>query len=226
MTPRLHGYWRSGSSWRVRIALAWKGLVFDTAPVNILTGEQDGAAYRALNPEGRVPTLEIDGLRLVQAPAILEYLEETRPDPPLLPGDPPGRARVRALCALVATDVAPLQNLNVGQRLRAQFGADDAAVAAWNRHYIARGAAELARQADAGGGRFLHGDAFTLADAYLVTQMVAVRRFGVEAGPRLLEIERRCLELPAVFDTRPEAQPDAPGPGGGYSASSGAAAPA
>ena len=210
MAVVLHGYWRSGSSWRVRIALAWKGVAFETAPVNILAGEQDGAAYRALNPEGRVPTLEIDGLTLVQAPAILEYLEETQPLAPLLPAGPAGRARVRALCALVATDMAPLQNLSTGRRLREQFGADDSGVAAWNHHFIARGAAELERQAELGGGRFLHGDAFTLADVHLVTQMVAVRRFGVDAGPRLREIEARCLELSAVYDTRPEAQPDAP----------------
>ena len=217
MPALLHGYWRSGSSWRVRIALAWKGVAFETAPVNILKGEQDGADYRALNPEGRVPTLEIDGLRLVQAPAILEYLEETQPLAPLLPPDAAGRARVRALSALVATDIAPLQNLSTGRRLREQFRADDAAVAAWNRAFIARGVAELDRQAQVGGGRFLHGDAFTLADVHLVTQMVAVRRFGVEAGPRLLEIEARCLQLSAVFDTRPEAQPDAPRPDAGAS---------
>jgi maleylpyruvate isomerase len=106
--------------------------------------------------------------------------------------------------------VAPLQNLSTGRRLREQFGADDAAVLDWNRHYVARGVAELDRLAARDGGRFLFGDSFTLADVHLVTQMVAVRRFGVDAGPRLEEIERRCLELSAVFDTRPQAQPDAP----------------
>ena len=210
MPAVLHGYWRSGPSWRVRIALAWKRIAFVTAPVNLLKGEQRGESYLRINPQGRLPALEIDGQVLTQAPAILEYLEETRPELPLLPADPPGRARVRAMSALVACDVTPLQNLVVAQRLRSQFGADDAAVAEWNRAFIEPGLAELERQTDAGDGRFLHGDAFSLADVHLVSQLVAARRFGAAIGPRLLAIEARCLDLPAVFDTRPEAQPDAP----------------
>ncbi|MBE7217408.1 MAG: maleylacetoacetate isomerase [Caulobacteraceae bacterium] len=206
----LHGYFRSSPSWRVRMALAWKGIAFQVAPVNILKGEQSAPAYLTLNPQGRVPLLEIDGLSLVQAPAILEYLEETRPEPPLLPADAQARARVRAMAALIATDITPLQNLNVGRRLKAQFGADDAAVADWSRAYIEAGLAELERQAGVYGGRFLYGDAFSLADVHLVPQMIAARRFGAAVGPRLQAVEARCLELPAVFDTRPEAQPDAP----------------
>lgn len=206
----LNGYWRSSPSWRVRIALAWKGVAFTVAPVNILKGEQAEPAYLARNPQGRVPLLQIDGLSLVQAPAILEYLDETRPQPPLLPADHEGRARVRAMCALIATDVAPLQNLNVARRLKAQFGADDAAVTDWCRSYIDAGLGELERQAGLYAGAYLYGDAFSLADIHLVPQMIAARRFGASVGPRLLRIEARCLELPAVFDTRPEAQPDAP----------------
>lgn len=212
MTARLYGYWRSTPSWRVRIALAWKGVAFETAPVNLLKDEQRGAAYLQVNPQGRIPTLEIDGLRLVQAPAILEYLEETRPDPPLLPKDPAGRARVRAMAALVACDIVPLQNLITARRLRSQFGADDAGVAEWNRSFIDAGLSELERQAGEHGGRFLYGDAFSLADVHLVTQIYAARRFGaaVDDWPRLQAVEAACRELPAVRDTRPEAQPDAP----------------
>ena len=220
MTVVLHGYWRSGPSWRVRMALAWKGIAFRTEPVNLLANEQCGADYLRLNPQGRLPTLEIEGLRLVQSPAMLEHLEAAYPRPPLLPEDLPGRARVRALAAVIACDVAPLQNLGVQRRLRAQFAADDAAILAWNRAFIDDGMAELERQAGELGGAYLAGDAFSLADVHLVPQMFSARRFGaaVHAWPRLREIEARCLELSAVFDTRPEAQPDAPGPDPGTAA--------
>lgn len=212
MAVVLHGYWRSGPSWRVRIALAWKGIAYSTAPVNLLADEQRGADYLRLNPQGRLPALEIEGLTLTQSPAILEHLEAAYPQPPLLPQDAAGRARARAMAAVIACDVAPLQNLGVQRRLRAQFGADEAALTAWNRAFIDDGMGELERQAAALGGAYLAGDAFSLADVHLAPQMASSRRLGasVEAWPRLREIEARCLELSAVFDTRPEVQPDAP----------------
>ena len=212
VTVVLHGYWRSGPSWRVRIALAWKGIAYRTAPVNLLRDEQRGAEYLRLNPQGRLPMLEIEGLRLVQSPAILEHLEATYPYPPLLPDDAAARARARAMAALIACDVAPLQNMGVQRRLRAQFHADDAAVAAWNRSFIDHGMGELERQAAELGGAYLAGYAFSLADAHLLPQMASSRRFGASVGSwkRLQEIEAHGLKLSAVFDTRPEVQPDAP----------------
>lgn len=200
----------------MRIALAWKGIAYRTAPVNLLTDEHQGADYLRLNPQGRVPSLEIEGLTLTQSSAIVEHLEAIHPYPPLLPEDAAGRARARAMAAVIACDVAPLQNLGVQRRLRTQFGADEAAVATWNRAFIDAGMGELERQAGEIGGGFLAGDAFSLADIHLVPQMAASRRLGasVEAWPRLRRIEVRCLELSAVFDTRPEVQPDAPQPAG------------
>lgn len=211
MTVRLHGYWRSTPSWRVRIALAWKGVAYETAPVNLLKGEQRSDAYLSVNPQGRLPALEIDGAVLVQAPAILEYLEETRPQPPLLPADPVARARVRAMCALIACDVAPLQNLGVGQALQSRFDADEAQVKAWRRDFVTDGLGVLEAWVARDGGRFCVGDGFSLADLHLVTQLYGARRFGVDLEPlaHLRRVEAEALALPAVHDTRPEAQPDA-----------------
>ncbi len=206
----LHGYWRSSPSWRVRIALAWKGLAYRQAPVNLLKGEHRSAEHRRLNPQARVPVLEAGGDVLMQGPAILEWLEEVAPAPPLLPADPLGRQRVRAMCAVVACDVAPLQNLGAGEELE-RLGVDADGVRAWRAHFIADGLAALESMAGEHGGAFLHGDALSLADLHLVPQLFGARRFGVELAPfpRLLAVEARCATLPAFQAAAPERQPDA-----------------
>jgi maleylpyruvate isomerase len=211
MDLELHGYWRSSPSWRVRIALQWKGLPYRVAPVNILKGEQLEGPHLKLNPHGRVPVLVVDGEPLTQGPAILEWLEEVAPSPPLLPADVLGRARVRAMAALVACDITPLQNLIVGRELRAHFDASGEAIGAFTRGFIARGLAALDAMAAEHGGGFCYGDAPSLADLYLVTQLFGARRFGVDLASlgRLVEIEARCAELPAFQAAAPERQPDA-----------------
>ena len=210
----LHGYWRSGPSWRVRIALHWKGLAFDQRPVNLLQHEERDPAYLALNPQGRLPALEVDGAVITQAPAILEWLEETHPERPLLPADPLARAKVRALDAIVACDITPLQNLGTGRELALRFGAGDDAVNAWRAHFIGAGLTAFQAMAERADGDFCVGDAVTLAELLLVTQLFAARRFGVDLAQlgRLLEIDARCAELPAFQAALPEHQPDAPRP--------------
>ncbi len=209
----LHGYWRSSPSWRVRIALAWKSLAYRQAPVNLLAGEHRSAEHRRLNPQARIPVLEADGAVLVQGPAILEWLEEVAPSPPLLPADPLGRQRVRAMAAVVACDIAPLQNLGAGEQLE-RLGVDAAGVQAWRAHFIADGLGALEAMTAEHGGAFLHGDALTLADLHLVPQLFGARRFGValDAFPRLSAVEARCAALPAFQAAAPERQPDAPAP--------------
>lgn len=213
MDLALHGYWRSSPSWRVRIALAWKGLPYRYVAVNILEGENRRPEHVALNPLGRVPVLVADGRALTQGPAILEWLEEVAPSPPLLPADALGRARVRALCALVATDVTPFQNLITTRELAARFGADAAATAGFVGGFIERGLRAFDAEVAERGGVYSHADDLSLADLHLVTQLLGARRFGVEveAFPRLLEIERRCAALPAFQAAHPDRQPDAPG---------------
>ena len=209
----LHGYWRSSPSWRVRIALAWKGLPYRHAPVNLLAGEHRAPAHLRLNPQGRIPVLEVDGAVMVQGPAILEWLEEAAPSPPLLPSEPLSRQRVRAMAAVVACDIAPLQNLGAGEQLE-RLGVDAAGVASWRAHFIAGGLRTLEGMAAEHGGAFLHGDALSLADLHLVPQLYGARRFGVDLAPypRLLAAEARCAALPAFQAAAPERQPDAPAP--------------
>lgn len=212
---KLYSYWRSSASFRVRIALHLKGLSFDYVAVHLLRdgGEQFGDAYRSVNPEARVPSLEIDGHILTQSMAILEWIEETHPNPPLLPGDAFDRARVRGLAQLIVADVQPLQNTGVVRYLRDVLGQPDAARAAWQQHWIRRGmeALEERLQRDPETGRHCHGDSPTLADICLVPQCYAARRFGVDPAEfaRISAIEAACLELPAFQAATPERQPDA-----------------
>ena len=215
---KLYDYWRSSSAWRVRIALAWKGIAYERVAVNLLPGQdqQRTAAFREKNPLGQVPVLEVEGpppLRLTQSLAILEYLEETHPRPPLLPADPAARARARALALLVVSGIQPLQNIRLLMRLKA-MGADERAFAADN---IAAGLAALEIEAAAeaaapGAGRFLVGDAASFADVCLVPQLYNARRWGVDLQPmpRLLAVEAACAALPAFAAAVPERQADAP----------------
>jgi len=216
---RLHGYWRSSAAWRVRIALNLKDLAWESAPVHLLRdgGEQRKPAFLALNPQGLLPALEIDGRVLTQSLAIIEYLEETRPAPPLLPSDPAGRARVRSLAQLVASDIHPLNNLRVLQYLRDELGVDDAHRDEWYRHWIIEGlnALETRLTSEPEAGRFCHGDVPGLADCCLVPQLYNARRYrcDLDAYPTLLRVESACGQLEpfrqAAADVQPDARPDA-----------------
>ncbi|HVV50086.1 MAG TPA: maleylacetoacetate isomerase [Polyangia bacterium] len=215
-----YDYWRSSSAWRVRIALALKQAPVERRAVNLSPaggGEQHTPAFHALNAFEEVPVLVLDdagGARrtLAQSMAILEYLEARFPSPPLFPADPWLRARARQLAEMVNAGIQPFQNLSLQKRLADHGVADPAAIA---RHFNARGLAALEGLAGETAGRFLVGDAPTVADVYLVPQLHGGRRFGVDVArfPTLLRIEAACAALPAFAGARPEAQPDAP-PGG------------
>jgi maleylpyruvate isomerase len=214
----LHNYWRSSASYRVRIGLCLKQLAFDYAPVNILKGEQSADEYRAKNPLAQVPTLEItedSGARiaLTQSLAILEYLDERWPEPKILPRDPYLRARTRILAEIVNAGIQPLQNTGTIRRVKS-LGADELA---WVQPFVADGLAAFARGAAETAGAFSVGDSPTIADCCLVPQLAVVHRYKIQLDPicdRLLEIEARCLALPAFAAARPEAQPDAVAPKG------------
>ncbi|MGO4410379.1 MULTISPECIES: maleylacetoacetate isomerase [unclassified Brevundimonas] len=205
----LHGYWRSGTSYRTRIALNLKGLAYQTAPVDLRAGAQRSEAYRALNPQGLVPALEVDGLVLTQSPAIVEWLEETCPTPPLLPSNAADRACVRAMAALIGCDVHPLNNLRVLKAVK-DLGADQAGVDAWARRWIVEGFHALEAQVVRHGEGWCFGGGPTLADCYLIPQIYSARRFNVDltAFPRLLEIEMRADLHPAFIAAHPDNQPD------------------
>ena len=207
----LHGYWRSGAAYRVRIGLNLKGLSYDQAPHDLRTGAHKDDAYLALNPQGMVPALQIDGAVLTQSPAILEWLEEAYPEPPLLPADPISRSRVRAMAAIVACDIHPLNNLRVGKALRGEFGAHQDAVDAWAARWIVPGFEALEAMVTRFGGGWSFGSTPTLADCFLVPQIYSARRFNValDAFPRLLEIEAAAGGHPAFAAAHPDRQPDA-----------------
>ena len=207
----LHGYWRSGTSYRTRIALNLKGLAYETAPVDLRTGAQKSDAYLALNPQGLVPALETDdGLVLTQSPAILEWLEEAHPSPALLPTNAADRAVVRAMAALIGCDVHLLNNLRVLKAVR-ELGADQAGVDAWAGRWILDGFTALEALVVRHGEGWCFGGAPTLADCYLIPQIYSARRFNVDltAFPRLLEIEMRADLHPAFIAAHPDNQPDA-----------------
>ena len=218
MTLRLYGYWRSSSTWRVRIGLGLKGLAWEPVIVNLLAGDQWSEAHRARSPLAQVPVLELeeDGrtLRLVQSMAILEWLDERFPDPPFLPPDLAGRARVRALAEHVNSGIQPHQNSLPLQMLREKLPGYEKE---WARFHIANGLAALERAVgDGGAGRFCHGDAPGLADCYLVPQLGNARRHGVDLAPYplLLRIEEACAALAPFQAAHPDRQPDAPPPEG------------
>lgn len=216
MKLRLWSYWRSSSSWRVRIGLHWKGLPFEYRTVNLLEGVQFGPEHRGRNPMSQVPVLEVeDGgrtVRLAQSMAILEWLDGRHPAPPLLPPDPEGRARVRMLAEHVNSGIQPYQNAVVLAWIRDHLPGGDRE---WAAHWVGRGLAALEEAVRDGAGRFCHGDAPTLADVYLVPQLFGARRFGVDLSrfPTLVRIEEACRALDAFARSEPDRQPDAPPPG-------------
>lgn len=210
----LYGYFRSSAAYRVRIALNLKGIAYDQVLVNLVKGEQRGSDNLSRNPQGMVPSLTIDdGITLTQSLAICEYLDETQPEPALLPADAGGRARVRALAQLVACEIHPVNNLRVLKYLVGELGVDDEAKLAWYRHWITEGfrALEAMLTSEAGTQDFCHGNAPGLADICLVPQAFNAERFecDLSAYPTIRRIVANCRALPAFAEAAPEAQPDA-----------------
>jgi len=210
---KLHGYFRSSAAFRVRVALGLKGLAWENAFVHLVKGEQRAPEFLRVNPQGLVPTLEIDDHVLTQSLAIVEYLEETRPEPPLLPRTPAERARVRALALAVACEIHPLNNTRVLSYLADPLKLDEATRTAWYRHWIAVGleAVEGLLRPEAGTGTFCHGDRPGLADVCLVPQIFNAKRFDcpLEAYPTAMRIFEACMTLPAFDAAQPLRQPDA-----------------
>jgi len=210
---KLYGFFRSSAAFRVRIALNLKGLPYETVAIHLRKNEQANPRYRALNPQGLVPTLELDdGWRLTQSLAIIEYLDETHPEPPLLPADAAGKARVRALAAIVACDIHPINNLRVLRYLSRPLGHDQAVIATWYNHWIATGFDALERLVadDPRTGDFCHGDHPGLADIALVPQIVNSERYQLDLAPypTLARIHANCLRLDAFAAAHPNNQPD------------------
>jgi len=212
---KLYTFWRSNSPWRVRIALGWKGVPHDVVTLDLGAGRQHTDDFRDLNLAEQVPVLELDELgpggrprRITQSMAIIEYLEERYPTPPLLPSEPWARARARQLAEIVNSGIQPFQNLATTKKVQ-ELGGDPRA---WLEHFISRGLAVLERAARETAGTFLVGEAVTIADVYLVPQLYAARRFGVDLAPypTLARVDATCAALPAFLTAHADAQPDAP----------------
>lgn len=205
MTVILHDYWRSSAAYRVRIALNLKGIAYQAVQVDLVAGDQRGAEYRALNPLGLIPLLEIDGHRLSQSLAIIDYLDARFPDPPLLPADPAARAHTLALALTIAAEIHPLQNLRVQHYLRYEMGQGKDAIQGWLHRWLGDGLAALEAAAPETG--LFGGDVPGLADICLVPQMYSARRFAVplSAFPRLVRIDAALCALPAFAAAAPEA---------------------
>lgn len=210
---KLIGFFRSSAAFRVRIALNLKGIAVEHASRHLRRGEQSSADYAALNPQKLVPALVLDnGAVLTQSLAIMEYLEETHPEPPLLPSDPVGRARVRALSLIVSADIHPIQNLRVMAYLRQKFDQTEEGAFAWSRHWIETGFDSYeATLAQGGTSTFSHGDSPTMADMCLVPQVFNALRFKVDMKryPAIQRIHDACMEHPAFDAAQPSKQPDA-----------------
>jgi maleylacetoacetate isomerase len=214
---KLYTYFRSSAAFRVRIALNLKGLAYEPTFVHLAKGEHRAAAYSAVNPQALVPTLEDHGHLLNQSLAIIEYLEETHPRPPLLPEAPLGRARVRSLALLVACEIHPINNLRVLQHLKRALGQSQEQVDAWYRHWIADGLARLEAELQcktegaAGTGTYCHGDAPTLADCCLVPQVFNAERYQCDTTvfPAVMRVFAECMKLEAFRRAHPASQPDA-----------------
>lgn len=204
MSVVLHDYWRSSASYRVRIALNLKGVDYEARPVNLVAGDQCAAENIARNPQGLVPTLDVDGISMTQSLAIIDWLDATWPEPRLLPADPLARAAAWSRALVVACDIHPIDNLRVLKRLESQFGADQAAKDDWYRHWVAKGLAAL--EAMAGEGPFLGGDAPDISDLCLIPQLYNARRFNVPLAdyPKLLAADAAAAQLDAFAAAHPD----------------------
>lgn len=211
---KLHGYWRSTTSYRVRVALNLKGVPVEQATYDLRTGAHRAQDYLRLNPQGLVPALETEAGLLVQSPAIIEWLDETYPEPPLLPQAPVARALVRAMAATVASDIHPVNNMRVLARLRDALGAQDADINSWIAHWIGQGFGALESMVAAHGGAYAFGDRPTIADCYLLPQVYSAERFKVnlESYPRIRAVADRFGALEPVKAAHPDNQPDADAP--------------
>lgn len=211
--PVLYDYHRSSAAYRVRIALNMKGVEYDSVPVNLLEGAQRQADYRARNPQGLVPTLEVGGERLTQSLAIIDWLDARYPEPRLVPSDPTERAHALAMALAIACDIHPLNNLRVLKYLSGPLGQDEAARSAWYVHWVQEGLTAVEAMAGQRAGRFLGGDAPGIADICLVPQMFNARRFNVPVDdfPLLVRIDAEAASLPAFA----AAHPDTVAPGAG-----------
>ena len=210
--PVLHDYYRSSAAYRVRIALNLKGVAYESRPVNLAEGAQKSAEYRAINPQGFVPMLEIDGLKLTQSLSIIMYLASRYPEPPLLPADAGEAAHVRGMALAIACDIHPLNNLRVLKYLKGELGQEQDAVDAWYRHWIAEGLGPLEAVAAPRAGAFLFGDAPTIADICLVPQLYNALRFNVplDPYPTLLRADASANALEAFAAAHPDRQKDKP----------------
>ena len=204
--PVLHDYFRSSAAYRVRIALNLKGVDYESRSVGLADGAQRSEEYRAINPQGLVPALEIDGLTLTQSLSIAVYLDQKFPDPPLVPRDPADGAHVRSLALAIACDIHPLNNLRVLKYLSGPLDQDSEVRDEWYRHWVSEGFAAMEALAAPRAGRFLLGDAPTLADVCLVPQMFNARRFDTPLGayPTLVRVDRHAAALPAFASAHPE----------------------
>jgi len=209
----LHSFFRSGTSHRLRIALNLKGLAYNYVAVDLRREEHLSDAFRAVNPQGMVPALEVDGQIKTQSPAIIEWLEERYPTPPLLPSNVDDRAHVRALAAIVGCDIHPINNRRILEALRSDFGADEAAINRWCATWITAGfdAFEALLAADQGRGDFCYGDAPSMADVYLIPQVESARRFKVDMArwPLISAVDAACANIEAFRLATPGNQPDA-----------------
>ena len=213
----LYGYYRSSTSYRLRIALALKGLDYQAHYVNLPKDEQRGEGYLSVNPHGLVPTLVDGGHTLTQSLALLDYLEETHPEPPILPADPAGRAHVRALAQVIGCEIRPLNNLRVLKYLKGTLGLDQAAHDRWYCHWVTEGLANYETSLQAleaqglRGGRYSYGSDVTIADICLVPQIFNAYRFHcpLDGFPRTMAVFEACMALPAFDETQPKKQPDA-----------------
>lgn len=209
---KLYTYFRSSASFRLRIALGLKGLPWQPEYVHLPKGEQRAPGYLAINPQGLLPALETDGAVLTQSLAILEWLDETHPEPPFLPADPVARARVRAMALTIACEIHPLNNLKVLKYLKDPLGQEQEAVDRWYRHWVSEGFAALeAMVATHGSARHCFGATLTLADILLVPQMWNARRFATDLAPfpNIVRIDEHLRTLDAFAQAMPEVQPDA-----------------
>ncbi|XP_028420899.1 maleylacetoacetate isomerase isoform X2 [Perca flavescens] len=205
--PVLHGYFRSSCSWRVRIAFALKGIEYDQAPVNLIKdgGQQHTEQYKALNPMQQVPAVEIDGITLSQSLAVIQYIDETRQGPRLLPADPKKRAQVRMISDVIASGIQPLQNLYVIQKIGAEK-------VQWAQHFIDRGFQALEPILKQTAGKYCVGDEISMADICLVPQVYNAERFKVDVGqyPTIKRLNQTLVEIEAFKVTNPSCQPDTP----------------